>query len=60
MKRWYCIRIQGDKYIAQYKENCGDCWHTFLGDADTWEGAYDILCEHATPAALAVRFVGTF
>ena len=52
-----------DKFIysAQYKRSEHGKWFLY-SDAflDTWEAAYKVLEQHANPAALAVKFVGTF
>jgi hypothetical protein len=55
-----------DTYVARYKSG-GLAWPsaskwTFYADGikHTWEDAYAVLEQHANPAALVVRFVGTF
>lgn len=47
-------------YHAEWRRGVYGRWHLYYdGTRDTWEGAYAVLKQHATPAVLAVRFVGT-
>ena len=49
-------------YVAQWKYETTfyGGWRTYANSRGTWDEAYAALEQHANPAALAVRFVGTF
>jgi hypothetical protein len=66
---WNRSERRGDRWVdlpdlwsAQYKRGVNGEWQYYRNEApqDSWEKAYAILEKHATPAALAVHFVGTF
>lgn len=59
---WYSIEKLGENaFVARYRRGMHGEWKQYsIRVATTWDGAYKQLEARSTPAALAVRFVGTF
>ena len=55
------VKVSDNLYVAQYKRNNSWAWKSYAnGEKSTWEEAYKVLEQHANPAQLQVKFVGTF
>lgn len=52
------VLIQQDVYVAQWRVGIDGEWQTYAGSRGDYDKAYSVLEKHATPAILALRYLG--